>query len=195
MPKYLLTSLLFLGAANAALAAPPLTTGYLEHVKLLDAGLEYDAKLDTGADTTSINAEIISFDKAADGTLKKVKFKLADKQGNQKTLEKEVVRVATIKGMQGRQIIRPVVNMQICIEDRLIEGEVNLADRRQFDYQLLIGRNMIGMGNLLVDSSQKFLTQPDCQPKPAEPELQPEVKPDAALAPEVVPEDKAVKPE
>mgnify|MGYP000399651310 CR=1 FL=1 len=76
MPKYLLTLLLTFGAASAAFADQQITTGYLENIKLIDAGLEYEAKLDTGADNTSINAEIISFEKAADGTPKKVKFKL-----------------------------------------------------------------------------------------------------------------------
>ncbi len=165
MPKYLLTLLLSLGAAGAASANEQITTGYIEKVGLVDAGFEYDAKLDTGADTTSINAEIISLDKAEEGKVQRVKFKLTDKQANQKVLEKEVVRLATIKNRhQGQEIVRPVVNMEFCIAGRLIDGEVNLADRRQFDYQLLIGRNMLIMGNLLVDSEQKNLTQPVCKP-------------------------------
>lgn len=169
--------LLCLSIAKPASANQQLVTGYLENVKLADTDFEYDAKLDTGADNTSVNAEIISTEKAEDGTPKTVKFKLTDKTGQQKEFTKNVIRIADIKSkIPGQKIERPVVEMEFCIADRLVSGEVNLADRRQFEHKLLIGRNMLVIGNLLVDSEEKYLTSPDCK-RPV---------PEAVEAPQVI---------
>ena len=42
----------------------------------------------------------------------------------------------------------------------MVEEEVNLSDRDTFLYDLLIGRNMLVKGRLVVDSSLTFTAKP-----------------------------------
>ena len=42
-----------------------------------------------------------------------------------------------------------------------MEEEVNLADRTNFDYQMLIGRSFLS-GNVLIDPSLQYSFEPNC---------------------------------
>ena len=53
-------------------------------------------------------------------------------------------------------IRRPVVRMKLCIAGRWIEEEVNLSDRDEFNYSVLIGRNMLKKAKLAIDSAKTF---------------------------------------
>ena len=49
-----------------------------------------------------------------------------------------------------------------CIGGRKIRDEVNLADRGHFIYPVLIGRNMLGKGDFLLDPSRTFVSRAPC---------------------------------
>ncbi len=53
--------------------------------------------------------------------------------------------------------------MEFCVAGRLIEEEANLADRDDFNYSVLIGRNMLKKGKLAVSSAESFTAKPNCQ--------------------------------
>jgi hypothetical protein len=105
-----------------------------------------------------LNEQIINVTKSTSpGGPDKVKFQIKDDAGNTRVLEKEVVDRQRIKnkGDDGHTK-RPVVKMDLCLGGKDIYGRVNLADRSNFRYQLLIGRNLLETGEFVVDASQEL---------------------------------------
>jgi hypothetical protein len=58
--------------------------------------------------------------------------------------------------------------MRLCVAGQWIEEEVNLADRDDFNYPVLIGRNLLQKGGLVVDSSKTFTADPSCPAEEAQ---------------------------
>lgn len=138
------------------------TVGWIEEARILGVGSDTEVKLDTGATTTSINAEILEKPEGGYEAGGMVKFRFLDTDGDNKIYELPVARWVRIKDGKGGYFRRPVVRMQICVAGQWIEEEVNLADREQFDYSVLIGRNMLEKGGLVVDSAATRTTKPNC---------------------------------
>lgn len=141
---------------------PTQVMGWVEKAKIPGVDKEIKVKLDTGATTTSINAEILEQPKEKSESGGNIKFRFLDGEGNKEVFERPVVRWVRIKSRKGADIRRPVVRMKLCVAGRWIEEEVNLADRDDFNYPILIGRNMLKEGKLVVDSSQTFTKEPEC---------------------------------
>lgn len=145
----------------------PKPLGWVENALVTNTGLPIVAKLDSGALTTSINADILKIVKAKkDESGKKrrsrVVFSLTNAEGQTVTLEKTIVRWVRIKNRPKDLRRRPVVIMKLCLAGRLVEGEVNLSDRDGLNYPLLVGRNMLRPTRILIDSRKKFTHEPDC---------------------------------
>lgn len=143
----------------AAKQVKPLTVGFVEKVRIQDTDTVFSAKLDTGAQTSSINAVII------EENIDSVVFEIMVDRKNKETkkLKKKIERYVRIKKKNHEGIIRrPVVKMTFCIAGRLVDGEVNLANREGFNYGLLIGRNMLKKGKLIVDASSRYASMPNC---------------------------------
>lgn len=145
----------------------PKPLGWIENAIVMDVGLPIVAKLDSGARTTSINADILKIIKAKkDETGKKrpgrVVFSLTNGDGETTTLEKKIVRWVRIKNRPKDLRRRPVVTLKLCLAGRAVEGEVNLSDREGLNYPLLVGRNMLRPTKILIDSRNKFTHDPDC---------------------------------
>ena len=89
-----------------------------------------------------------------------ITFAIKTNDGLTKPIRKKISRWVRIKKKTGGHIRRPTVMMQFWIAGQLIEEEVNLSDRDDFIYDVLIGRNMLKKGNLVVDSAQTFTAKP-----------------------------------
>ncbi len=136
--------------------------GRVENVVVEDIGMKMKARIDTGAGVTSLHAGIVEIKDTPAG--QRVIFTVKDASKKQRTLEREVVDWLNIKGKgTKREIKRPVVRLRICLAGKRIEGRVNLADRSNFLYPLLIGRNILKAGEFLVDPRQKFTERPGCE--------------------------------
>jgi len=134
--------------------------GYLEDVVLSGVGIELPAKLDTGADTSSLDATQIKRFRRSDVSW--VRFTIEDPEnGELVTLERHYVRSARIKRHDGEHQRRPVVEVDVCLGGESYAVEVSLIDRSQFDYPILLGRSALE-GVALVDSELTFTTSPDC---------------------------------
>ncbi|MGB3759445.1 MAG: RimK/LysX family protein [Rivularia sp. (in: cyanobacteria)] len=135
------------------------TVGWVENGKI--SGIEKDIKfkLDTGAKTTSINAEILEKpdDKSESGGM--VKFRYTNTEGVTKIFERPVERWVKIKGEERRAVVR----MKFCIAGRWIEEEANLAERDDFNYSILVGRNMLKKGKFAVNSAESFTAKSNCK--------------------------------
>ncbi len=135
--------------------------GWVERVQVGESQLEMEAKLDTGADTSSLDASKIRRYREKDGD-RWVEFLVVDSvSGRRIRYKKRLVRYAYIKEHEGPSQRRPVVRIQICLGDHLDEIEVSLADRSGFQYPILLGRNAL-KNVALVDAAESFTTEPRC---------------------------------
>ncbi|MDY7020113.1 MAG: RimK/LysX family protein [Cyanobacteriota bacterium] len=138
------------------------TVGWVENGKIAGIEDQVKFKLDTGATTTSINAEILSQPDEETESGGMIRFRFSDEEGASKIYELPITRWVKIESRTQDYIRRPVVRMKLCVAGRWVEEEVNLADRGDFNYSVLIGRNMLSKGKLVIDSSATFTEDPSC---------------------------------
>lgn len=118
--------------------------GGVEPVYFLPLSAPIEARIDTGAETSSVGVtNMRTFER--DGE-KWVGFDI-----NGAHFEKRVRRKVTIRRAEGNEQ-RVSVNMDVKIGGELINAEFTLADRSKFEYRGLIGRNILS-GRFIVDSS------------------------------------------
>lgn len=130
--------------------------GEVEPVRLIPGDVIVNARIDTGAKTTSINAvDIQAFER--DGK-KWVRFRLA-KSEKAFVVEKPVVREVQIKRHGEESQNRYVVKMRIILGDRSQVVEVSLTDRSKFEHKVLIGRNFL-RDIYIVDVGAKMSSKP-----------------------------------
>ncbi len=134
--------------------------GWVENVILVGPGIRLKAKLDTGAETSSLDAEIIK--KFRKNGRRWVRFRITDRNnGKEYILVRRWVRTIGIVQHDGSTQTRPVVLMNVCIARRLRATEVSLVSRSEFNYPLLLGRNTL-KSFALVDPGNTFLSDPEC---------------------------------
>jgi len=135
--------------------------GWIEHVRVGRSRLELTAKLDTGADTSSLDATKIRRFRGKDGN-RWVEFRVEeDHTGRRVRFKKPLVRNAYIKEHKGPSQKRSVVLMEICLGEYLQEIEVTLVDRSDFAYPVLLGRNALE-GLAVIDPALTLTKQPGC---------------------------------
>ena len=135
--------------------------GAVEWAKIQPAGLWLESRIDTGADTTSIHAEDIQLVEK-DGK-RYVRFVLVDAAtGSTHQQELRLRRRVLIKQSGGADERRYVVRMWVMVGAIRSKIDVNLSDRTDFEYPLLIGRNFL-MDNMIVDVSRHhtLVVRPD----------------------------------
>jgi hypothetical protein len=130
--------------------------GWVENAMLVGPGISLKAKLDTGAETSSLDAGIIK--KFRKDGKRWIRFRITDRETGKDYI---VVTIGVIQH-DGSTQTRPVVLMKVCIASRLLVTEVSLIDRSEFNYQLLLGRNTL-KSFALVDPGSTFLSNPDCK--------------------------------
>lgn len=128
--------------------------GAIENVYLDPPGLEFSARIDTGAQTSSLNAlDIVEFER--DGK-PFVKFNLIHPESGEKIqLTRRLRGHVRVKELGDREALRrPVVKLRIQLAD--IDEQINftLENRSRFKHQVLIGRNLL-QDLAVVDVSKK----------------------------------------
>lgn len=135
--------------------------GWVENTLLIGPGIIMKAKLDTGAETSSLDAGVIK--KFRKDGKRWVRFRITDRQtGKEYIVVRERIRTIGVIQHEGRAQTRPVVVMDVCIAGRLLATEVSLIDRSEFNYPLLLGRNTLE-SFALVDPGNTFLSEPECK--------------------------------
>jgi len=136
-----------------------LTLGWIERAHLYPGKLPLDAKLDTGAQTSSLHCKCQPFTR--DGH-KWVRFQVKAADGRTAIFERPIVRIANITRQNRPDEIRPVVMIGLCLGNRYREVEFTLVDRTGFEYPLLVGRNFLRREKILVHSGKKRVHDPAC---------------------------------
>jgi len=122
--------------------------GAVELVQVVPIGVTKEARIDTGATTTSIDAQdIVLFER--DGK-KWVKFKFAGKE-----IKKKMVDIVNIKRHGAEDVKRPSIMIRLALGDVTRNVKVTLADRSKFTYPILIGRNFL-KDMFIVDVSKEM---------------------------------------
>ena len=147
------------GAGTTQADKPPGILGWVEEIAIPDAGMVLRAKIDTGADHSSIHASEIYYFMRQGSTW--VRFKLQGQTGTQIAMERPLIRIGQIKKKEGGVIARPVVSLGICVAGQQLEAEINLADRNHFTYPMLVGRSLM-VQRFLVDPDRTYITKPFC---------------------------------
>ena len=136
--------------------------GWIEKAHITPGAITLDAKLDTGADSTSINAlDINKFERDGQPW---ARFTIDDKKGKRVTLEREIVGIKKVKRHGCPTQERYLVKLGICVGDFYSEIKVGLVDRRILKYPLLLGRDFMA-GNLIPDPSVEYVSKPACKEK------------------------------
>ncbi len=133
-----------------------LVIGAVELATFETLGLTMEARIDTGATTSSLGAtDIRLFER--DGR-QWVSFRLNGEQKDKDSLvvERQVVRNVMIKrhGKESQQ--RPVVKLKVRIGKIEQMAEFTLTDRSQFEFPVLVGRNIL-TDMAIVDVSHEYL--------------------------------------
>jgi hypothetical protein len=117
-----------------------------------------DARIDTGATTTSIDARNIKpFEK--DGK-KWVKFEIVDRKTKKKVLvKKPVSKIVNIKRHGAEDQKRYAVKIKINMGKSSQYILVTLADRSKYEFPVLIGRNFL-RGVAIVDVEKAYTVEP-----------------------------------
>lgn len=138
--------------------------GWVEHIHLLPMDLTVNAKLDSGALTSSIHAEKISHFKRNNEDWVRFDYRNPHRRQQGKTdatqkihvIERPVVRTTLIKRHQLSSIQRTVITLPIRLGDQDYEPEFTLTNRSNFIYPVLLGRRFL-RETALIDSSQTHL--------------------------------------
>ena len=124
--------------------------GAVEPIYILPMRSAFEARIDTGATTSSLDADDIEeFER--DGE-KWVSFTVVNRSSGEKhKFERPIVDNVKIKRIEDREH-RIKVQMAVNFGGEKFTTEFTLADRDKFEYQTLIGRNILS-GRAIVDTS------------------------------------------
>ncbi|MBQ8751307.1 MAG: ATP-dependent zinc protease [Alphaproteobacteria bacterium] len=127
--------------------------GEVEPIYFLPMKSPFLARIDTGATTSSIDcSEVEYFER--DGE-KWVSFKLKNrKTAEEHVFEKKIERSFRVR-RTGDDERRKAVKMDVKMGDEVFSAVFSLADRDDFNYQGLIGRNVL-TGRFIVDTSTSY---------------------------------------
>lgn len=140
-------------------AAEKIVIGEIENVAIGKTQTLFVAKIDTGAENSSLHVrEMKMYSERGQAW---VKFRIKNKYGKNYSFKKKVKRMATIKRKLAPDQLRPVVELDLCIGRVHKKVEVNLVDRSNFKYPFLVGKSFLS-GVFLVDVEKSFSLEPQC---------------------------------
>lgn len=133
--------------------------GAVEKVFLAPPGILLPARIDTGATTSSLDAENLEYFER--NGQEWVRFSLIHPDTKADSiLERKVVRIVRIiQAVAEEPERRPVVEMGVIIGNKTQTAEFTLSTRRHLEYSLLIGRNIL-RDLFVVDVSQSNIAPP-----------------------------------
>src|SRR5690554_5117364 len=133
--------------------------GSRERVLLTDFDIVHEARIDTGATTSSLDARDVEiFERDGEQW---VRFKIVD-PNNDELLELERKRVRRVLITQANTEDperRPVIEMRITLGEITQVAEFTLSNRSHLEFPVLIGRNVL-RDLMLVDVGQHHLSDP-----------------------------------
>ena len=132
------------------------TLGAVEYAQVQGINTPLQARIDTGAHTSSIDARNIDIIKKNEYAL--VRFETPDANGKSILMERPLVRFVRIKRHGESHDRRPVITLPVQIGDIYTDTEFTLRNREDYTFPLLIGASFLS-GQALVDVAHDHLTE------------------------------------
>ena len=132
--------------------------GWKEWVELPQLKIPHiKAKIDTGAKTSCLHAENI--DSFMQDGKEYVRFSTSFGIDNAKsiTCECPVIDKRTVVSSSGQGELRYAILTKIRLGEWSGDVEMTLTSRKKMQYNMLVGRTTIRVGNFLVDPSKKYI--------------------------------------
>lgn len=133
-----------------------LILGSVETIRLYPLGIIYEARIDTGAETSSIDAQnIVLFER--DGK-RWARFELQDAgQNDRVVVEKRIRRFVLVSQINNpKQDRRPVVRMRLQVGSTMETVDISLTDRSRMSFPILLGREFL-LDRAIVDVSRSHI--------------------------------------
>ena len=132
--------------------------GWKEQVALPDLKIKsVIAKIDTGANLATIDADDIKFVTRKD--VKYVKFTVKKRNNTDRKTSAPLAGFKRIRSYNGDVERRPYIKTDILMDGITKNIELTLTDRGPMDYTMLIGRKALGR-RWIVNPSISFMTKP-----------------------------------
>ena len=133
--------------------------GWKEQVALPDLKIKsVIAKIDTGANLATIDADDIKFVTRKD--VKYVKFTVKKRNNTVRKTSAPLAGFKRIRSSNGDVERRPYIKTDILMDGITKSIELTLTDRGPMDYTMLIGRTALGR-RWIVNPSISFMTKPN----------------------------------
>jgi hypothetical protein len=146
--------------ALPAAAGEKKVVGWIEKVRISPGNFIVHAKLDSGAEYSSLDAaNLTQFERNGKPW---VRFDLTEREGQKITIERPLLRWAPIKRHNQEPQRRPVIKLGVCLGNIYQETEVNLINRKNYQYRMLIGRKFME-GLVIIDPAAKYTVEPECK--------------------------------
>jgi hypothetical protein len=136
----------------------PTVAGWTEPVTFPDYGITIEAKLDTGADSSSLG--VTALDQFKRNGKIWYRFTIEGNNGKTVSIEQQSNRTARIMRAEVKDTRRPIVHLKICVAGHTAETDFTLTDRSARRTPLLIGRRFLA-SRILVDSGRTHIA-PKC---------------------------------
>ncbi len=136
--------------------------GWLENVYLPEYDFVLRAKIDTGAKSSSIHALEMEYVQREDTPAgSRIRFRTTDLNGRHRTVETDIFRQVRIRRSGAETVARPEIELEICLAGIRKRIRVNLADRGEMNYRMILGRSALE-GDYVVDVSKKYTAKKSC---------------------------------
>lgn len=130
--------------------APRNIIGEVERIYLPPMKSPFLSRIDTGATTSSLDAENVKYFER-DGK-RWVSFTVVNRSTQETyVFEKPLVKRINIRRI-GEKELRPIVEMDVKMGGESFKANFTVAEREKFEYQTLVGRNILN-GRAIVDVS------------------------------------------
>lgn len=133
-----------------------LILGSVETIRLYPLGIIYEARIDTGAETSSIDAQnIVLFER--DGK-RWARFELQDAGQNDRVVVEKRIRRFVLVGQinNPERDRRPVVRMRLQVGSTMETVDISLTDRSRMSFPVLLGREFL-LDRAIVDVSRSHI--------------------------------------
>jgi hypothetical protein len=131
-----------------------------------DKGISYNAKVDTGAESSSLHALDIKIHwiKEKSRKIPYVSFKTVDDDMNTREFFRRVSRIDDVKNANGK-MIRYYIEEKVTVLNKEIKTEVSLTDRSDLTFKFLLGKNTLKSLDLIVDTSKDIIIYENSSPR------------------------------
>ena len=134
------------------------TIGWREWVAMPDLGIvEVKAKVDTGADNSSLHA--FNIERFFEDGAEMVRFEIHPRQRKRRPSIDCVARVVgerKVKNPGGRSELRPVIRTKLVVAGEELDALVNLTTRDEMTFRMLLGRRTV-RNHFLVDPGRSYI--------------------------------------